>query len=110
MRHLTRPWMLAGLAGLGLWGVWRGLAQRKFASAFSGIGLSLLALMGAGAVFMSPGGLFSVSKTIDPPPGNVFRGMGSIGPSPDSSVRGMSRSIFDAIAVPGFCALQFGDV
>lgn len=111
-RTLGQPWLLAAITVLGMWGLWRGIVQRRTIE--TAAGLLAAAVMMAGALFV----IARPAQTI----GQLSAGANDVSlgflsgtadgtlKHPTRTVATSSRSIFDAVVLRPWCAMNFADV
>jgi hypothetical protein len=111
-RVLGRPWFLAALSVAGLWGIWRGLVQRRAEQTLAGlagtVGLMLVALV----LINDPVGTVGHASRMASDASLGFMGAASSGRTrgSEASLARANERLFDALVVRPWCALQFGDV
>ncbi len=111
-RTLGQPWLLAAITLMGLWGLWRGIVQRRTIE--TAAGLAAASVMMAGALFV----IARPAETI----GALSRGANDVSlgflsgaadgtlTNPSRTIAGSSRQIFDAVVLRPWCAMNFADV
>ena len=108
---ISLGWWSLGLAVLASWMVWRGLVQRKVGQAFAGVGLSVVMMIFAAAVILDPAGtagkVAQGSNAASTEMFAVFTGDPGGG---QAAVGNRQKALFDMVAVPAWCALEFGNV
>jgi hypothetical protein len=109
---LGRPWFLAAITVLGLWGLWRGIVQQRVGQTTAG----LLA-----ASVMMAGGLFVIARPAETI-GALSHGANQVSlgflagatdgtlTRPARTITTSSRQVFDAVVLRPWCALNFADV
>lgn len=105
-------WLLAAISAAGLWGIYRGLVQRRTNEAFTGLAATVL-LMVAGLVVVSdPVGTVGRASDLA---NQAALGIvsGATTGSAQRPARGFGeamRGVFDQAVLRPWCALQFSDV
>jgi len=109
---LTEPWFTAALGALGLWAIWRGMVVRDGAQAAGGIGLSVLLMAGGLYLVAHPSGTVGqAGRLVDRASLGTFAAFeGTASADGRQSLAGVQRELFDTLARPGFCTLEFEDV
>jgi hypothetical protein len=111
-RTFGRPWAIAAISALAIWGTWQGLVRMRATQAAAGIAFSIALMSCAQAMIYQPAETVGVaSAAVNDVKGTVLAGAtsGTIS-SPSQSVADASRRVFDAIVLRPWCAIQFGDV
>jgi hypothetical protein len=111
-RVLGRPWFLAALSVAGLWGIWRGLVQRRTLQTFAGL-LAALGLMLAALVLIAePEGTVGRASRLADQGALGFMSAASTGvpTRPAESYVAVNQRLFRSLVLGPWCALQFGDV
>jgi len=104
------PWLFAGLAAAGIWGIWRGLVQRRFTDAFAGLGMSVVLVVVAMFFVLRPIQTISfVTNQVDEA-SLAFLAIGSTGTtdSPQEARRAVVDTLFEAQILRPWTVLQFG--
>ncbi|HWT92078.1 MAG TPA: hypothetical protein VN238_03710 [Solirubrobacteraceae bacterium] len=107
-----RPWTIAAISALAIWGTWHGLIRMRTTHAVAGIAASIALMSCAQAMIYRPAETVgTASAAVNDVKGTVLAGAtsGTIR-SPSQSVADASRRVFDAIVLRPWCAVQFGDV
>lgn len=111
-RTLGQPWMLAAISVLGLWGIWRGIVQRRTVETVAGL---------AAAIVMMAGALYVIARPADTI-GRVSQGANDVSlgflsgvaegtlRQPSRTVADSSRGIFNTVILRPWCAINFADV
>lgn len=109
---LGETWLVAALAVAGLWGIWRGLVQRRTTETLAGLAATVALMVCALVLIHSPAqtvgyatrlvneaslGLLSGAST-----GTVTQGPRALGDA--------QAAVFDQIVLRPWCALQFADL
>jgi hypothetical protein len=105
-------WLIAAISAAGLWGVYRGLVQRRTSEAFAGLAATVL-LMVAGLVVVSDpvGTVGRASELANQAALGIVSGATT--GSAQRPARGFGeamRRVFDQAVLRPWCALQFSDV
>jgi hypothetical protein len=109
---LGRPWFDAAITLLGLWGIWRGLVQRKTIETVTGLALAVVMMAGALFVIHDPvGTVGQLSRGANETSLAFLSGVadGTVN-HPDRTIAGSSDEIFQTIVLRPWCALDFADV
>jgi hypothetical protein len=109
---LGRPWFDAAIALLGLWGIWRGLVQRKTIETVAGLGIAIVMMAGALFVIHDPvGTVGQLSRGANQTSLAFLSGVadGTVN-HPDRTVANSSNQIFKTLVLRPWCALNFADV
>ncbi len=109
---LGRPWFDAAIAVLGLWGIWRGLVQRKTIETVAGLAIAVVMMAGALFVIHDPvGTVGQLSRGANETSLAFLSGVadGTVN-HPDRTVASSSDEIFQTIVLRPWCALNFADV
>ena len=111
-RVIGEPWFLAALSAAGLWGIWRGLVQRRTGEAIGGLGATVL-LMAAGLVMLAnPDGTVGYASKLanDASLGILSAATTGNVERPTASLSQAMSGAFDVTVRDPWCALQFGSV
>jgi hypothetical protein len=109
---LGRPWLDAAIALLGLWGIWRGLVQRKTIETVAGLAIAVVMMAGALFVIHDPvGTVGQLSRGANETSLAFLSGVadGTVN-HPDRTIAGSSDQIFQTLVLRPWCALNFADV
>jgi hypothetical protein len=109
---LGRPWFDAAIAVLGLWGIWRGLVQRKTIETVVGLAIAVVMMAGALFVIHDPvGTVGQLSRGANETSLAFLSGVadGTVN-HPDRTIAASSDEIFQTIVLRPWCALNFADV
>jgi hypothetical protein len=111
-RVLGTPWFLAAIAIAGVWGIWRGLVQRRTIQTATGLAATVALMLCALIVIRDPAGTVGHASRLANQASLGFMSAASTGTveRPEQSFAGSSERLFDALVVRPWCALQFGDV
>ncbi len=109
-RAFGEPWLLLGISVAGIWGMWRGLVQRRAAETFGGLAATV-ALMVVGLVLISePAGTVGRAARIANDAGLAVLGAATTGEveRPRHALVSALGGVFDATVREPWCAMQFG--
>jgi hypothetical protein len=111
-RVLGTPWFLAAIAIAGLWGIWRGLVQRRTIQTATGLAATVALMLCALVVIRDPAGTVGHASRLANEASLGFMSAASNGTveRPERSFARSSERLFDALVLRPWCALQFGDV
>jgi hypothetical protein len=111
-RAFGEPWLITAIAVAGLWGIWRGLVQRRTTETFAGLA-STVGLMVLGLLVISQPGetVGHASRLANDAGASVLAAAttGEVG-EPRASLASALAGIFDATVRDPWCALEFGSV
>jgi hypothetical protein len=105
-------WLLLGLSVAGLWGLWRGLVQRRTAETFTGLAATV-GLMIAGLVLIAqPGETVGRAAQLSNDAGTAIlaAATGARDDDPRAGLTNALRQVFGTTVRDPWCALQFGSV
>jgi hypothetical protein len=111
-RAFGEPWLITAIAVAGLWGIWRGLVQRRTTETFTGlastVGLMVLGLL----VISQPGETVGHASRLANDAGAAVLAAATTGEvdEPRASLASALAGIFDATVRDPWCALEFGSV
>jgi len=106
------PWFLAALSAAGLWGIWRGLVQRRTSQTIAGLAATV-GLMTAGLVILSnPTGTVGHASRLanDAAVGVLAASTGRPMDDPERALSDAVAGVFDQTVRDPWCALEFGSV
>jgi len=111
-RVLGTPWFMAAIAIAGLWGIWRGLVQRRTIQTATGLAATVALMLCALVVIRDPAGTVGHASRLANEASLGFMSAASSGTvdRPEQSFARSSERLFDALVLRPWCALQFGDV
>jgi hypothetical protein len=111
-RVLGTPWFLAAIAIAGLWGIWRGLVQRRTIQTATGLAATVALMLCALVVIRDPAGTVGHASRLANEASLGFVSAASTGTveRPERSFARSSERLFDALVLRSWCALQFADV
>jgi hypothetical protein len=111
-RVLGTPWFMAAIAIAGLWGIWRGLVQRRTIQTATGLAATVALMLCALVVIRDPAGTVGHASRLANEASLGFMSAASTGTvdRPESSFARSSERLFDALVLRPWCALEFGDV
>jgi hypothetical protein len=111
-RVLGQPWFLAALTVAGLWGIWRGLVQRRTIQTATGLLATVALMICALLVIRDPAGTVGHASRLANDASLGFVSAASTGSveRPADSFAQASERLFDALVLRPWCALEFGDV
>jgi hypothetical protein len=111
-RVLGTPWFLAAIAVAGLWGIWRGLVQRRTIQTATGLAATVGLMLCALVVIRDPAGTVGHASRLANEASLGFMSAASTGTveRPENSFAHSSERLFDALVLRPWCALQFADV
>ena len=108
---ISLGWWSLGLAVLAAWMVWRGLVQRKVGQAFAGAGLSVVMMIFAAALILDPAGTAGkVAQGSNEAATEMFAAFTGAPGGGQAAVGNRQKALFEMVAVPAWCALEFGNV
>jgi hypothetical protein len=109
---LGEPWFVAAISVAGLWGIWRGLVQRRTIETFSGLVATVL-LMVAGLVLISNPvqTVGYATNLVNQLALGLLAGAssGTFGSSEAALGDSLTR-VFDQTVLDPWCSLEFGDI
>jgi hypothetical protein len=111
-RVLGESWTLAAITAAGLWGLWWGLVRGKTIETITGLCASVGLMLVAFLIIYKPDVTVQpVSQMANIAAKQVFSGIsqGTID-NPTQGLADAEKSIFDAVVLRPWCALQFADV
>lgn len=109
-RVFGEPWLLFGISVAGIWGMWRGLVQRRTTETLGGLAATV-GLMVVGLVLISdPGGTVGRAAKLANDAGMAVLGAATTGDTqrPREALVVSLGGVFDATVRQPWCALQFG--
>jgi hypothetical protein len=111
-RVLGEPWFLAAISVAGLWGVWRGLVQRRTIETLSGLAATILLMLAALVVIANPAGTVGYASKLANDGSLGLLSAASTGrvKEPAESFSDSMRALYDSLVLEPWCALEFGDV
>jgi hypothetical protein len=111
-RVLGTPWFMAAIAVAGLWGIWRGLVERRTIQTIGGLAATLGLMLVALALISNPAGTVGHASRLANEGALGLMSAASSGrlERPEQGFARASERLFDALVVRPWCALQFGDV
>ena len=111
-RVLGRPWFLAALAVAGLWGIWRGLVQRRTLQTLAGLAAALGLMLAALVLIAEPEATVGRASRLADQGSLGFMSAASTGAAarPAESFVAVNQRLFRALVLGPWCALEFGDV
>jgi hypothetical protein len=104
-------WMLAGIAVLGLWGIWHGLVRRQTIQTFSGLAMSVMMMVVALIIIHDPRGTVgqvSAWTNDSSVAALTFASVGTVR-NPGAAFADSQQRLFNSAVVRPWCAMQFGD-
>ena len=110
-RVLGRPWFLAAIAVAGLWGIWRGLVQRRTAETLGGLAATVALMVLALVLISDPAGTVGhASKLADDASLEIVSAatQGDVA-RPEQGFAHDLGSLFDTTVLKPWAALEFGD-
>jgi len=106
------PWMVAAISVAGLWGIWRGLVQRRTGETLTGltatVGLMVLGLLVISQPAATVGHLSRLAS--DAGAGVLAAGTTGAVDEPRAALASGMAGIFDQAVRDPWCALEFGSV
>jgi len=111
-RVLGEPWFLAAISVAGLWGIWRGLVQRKTIETLGGLAATVLLMVAALVVIANPAGTVGYASRLSNEAALGLLSAASTGrvKEPERSFSDSMRGLYDSLVLQPWCALEFGDV
>ncbi len=111
-RVIGEPWFLAALAAAGLWGIWRGLVQRRTGEAIGGLGATVLLMVAGLVVLGKPESTVGYASKLanDASLGVLSAATAGNVDRPQASLSEAMIGAFDSTVRDPWCALQFGSV
>lgn len=111
-RVLGEPWFLAAISVAGLWGIWRGLVQRKTIETIGGLAATVLLMVAALVVIANPAGTVGYASRLSNEAALGLLSAASTGrvAEPERSFSDAMRGLHDSLVLEPWCALEFGDV
>ena len=111
-RVLGEPWFLAAIAVAGLWGIWRGLVQRRTIETFSGLAATVALMVIALVLITNPVATVGRATQLTNDTALAMLAGASTGTFSDGegALASSFSRIFDTIALRPWCALNFGDI
>jgi hypothetical protein len=111
-RVIGEPWLLFAIAVAGLWGIWRGLVQRRTIETLGGLAVTVLLMVAALVVIADPSGTVGYASKLSNEGSLGILSATSSGrvKRPAESFSDSIRSLFDSLVLEPWCALEFGDV
>lgn len=111
-RVIGEPWFLFAIAVAGLWGIWRGLVQRRSIETLGGLAVTVLLMVAALVVIADPAGTVGYASKLSNEGSLGILSATSSGrvERPAESFSESMHSLFDSLVLEPWCALEFGDV
>ncbi|MGH9173992.1 MAG: hypothetical protein ACRD1H_06525, partial [Vicinamibacterales bacterium] len=111
-RVLGEPWFLAAISIAGLWGIWRGLVQRRTVQTLGGLAATVLLMVAALVVIANPTGTVGYASRLANEGSLGLLSAASTGrvKEPGQSLSDSMRRLYDSLVLAPWCALEFGDV
>jgi hypothetical protein len=111
-RVLGEPWFLFAIAVAGLWGIWRGLVQRRTIETLGGLAMTVLLMVAALVVIANPAGTVGYASKLSNEGSLGILSATSSGrvKRPAESFSDSMHSLYDSLVLEPWCALEFGDV
>ncbi len=111
-RVLGEPWFLSAISVAGLWGIWRGLVQRKTIETIGGLAATVLLMVAALVVIANPAGTVGYASRLSNEAALGLLSAASTGrvKEPERSFSDAMRGLYDSLVLQPWCALEFGDV
>lgn len=110
--RILTPWLPVALAVLALWGIWRGMVQRKAGETLAGVALSLAAVVAVGAMLVNPQGTVLKATKVADDAGFALYGAfngGKFSANGGRAAFGESqRNLWTNTVDPVWCLMQFG--
>jgi hypothetical protein len=111
-RVLGEPWFLTAISIAGLWGIWRGLVQRRTIQTLGGLAATVLLMVAALVVIANPSGTVGYASKLANEGSLGLLSAASTGhvKEPAQSFSDSMRGLYDSLVLEPWCALEFGDV
>jgi hypothetical protein len=111
-RVIGEPWFLFAIAVAGLWGIWRGLVQRRTIETLGGLAVTVALMVAALVVIADPAGTVGYASKLSNEGSLGILSATSSGrvERPAESFSESMHSLFDSLVLEPWCALEFGDV
>jgi hypothetical protein len=111
-RVIGEPWFLAAISVAGLWGIWRGLVQRKTIQTLGGLAATVFLMVAALVVIANPSGTVGYASRLANEASLGLLSAASTGrvKQPERSFSDSMRGLYDSLVLEPWCALEFGDV
>jgi len=105
-------WLLFGISVAGLWGVWRGLVQRRTAETLSGLAATVALMVGGLLIISDPAGTVGRASKVANEAGVAVLGAATGGQvdHPRQALAVALGGVFEATVREPWCALEFGSV
>ena len=111
-RAFGEPWLLAALSVAALWGIWRGLVQRRTTQTLAGLAATVGLMIAALVVISQPQATVGEAARLSNDAGTAVlaasRGV-DVG-QPRQAMAAALADVFDATIRDPWCALEFGSV
>lgn len=111
-RVLGEPWFLAAIAVAGLWGIWRGLVQRRTIETLGALAATVALMVAGLVVIANPAGTVGYASKLANDGSLGVLSAASTGrvKEPAESFADAMRGIYDSLVLEPWCALEFGSV
>jgi hypothetical protein len=105
-------WLLLGISLTGLWGIYRGLVQRRTVETFTGLAATVALMVGGLILISRPDATVGWAAKASNDVGMAVLAAGSGGEvhDPRDGLASSMREVFDASVRQPWCALEFGSV
>ena len=106
------PWLLAAISVAGVWGIWRGLVQRRATETMVGLAATVALIVAGMVLIAKPGETVGRAAQITNEGAISVLAVAVTGRpgEPRTALTGALRGVFDATVRDPWCALQFGSV
>jgi hypothetical protein len=111
-RVLGEPWFLTAIAIAGIWGIWRGLIQRRTIETLSGLAATVALMVVALVLITNPIDTIGRATRLTNDASLAMLSGASTGTvdDGDAALADSFGRIFDTIVLRPWCALEFGDI
>jgi hypothetical protein len=111
-RVIGEPWFLAAISVAGLWGIWRGLVQRRTIETLGGLAATVALMVAALVVIANPAGTVGYASKLANEGSLGLLSAASTGrvKEPARSFSDSMQGLFDSLVLEPWCALEFGSV
>lgn len=109
---LGETWLLTALAVTGLWGIWRGLVQRRTTETLAGLAATVALMVAALVLINDPVGTVGYASRLSNETAlGLLSGAstGTVSEGPEALSRAQ-RGLFEMLVLRPWCALEFADV
>lgn len=105
-------WLLLAISTAGLWGIWRGLVQRRTSETLTGLAATVGLMVGCLVLISNPDDTVgrAAQATNDAGMAVLAAGTGKPASNPRAALAAGMRQVFESAVRDPWCALEFGSV